>query len=165
MSDLATLYITVPDFLTEEYECHVNAHNLHVLTDSYPNSGFDLIVPNDITFNVVNEVNTIDHKVCAELRYLDGKPGAYMLIPRSSIAKTPLSMANSVGIIDAGYRGTLMAKIRFNAISNDINSTYTIQAGVKLFQICLPTLAPFKVSIVPILSTTIRGEGAFGSTD
>ena len=37
----------------------------------------------------------------------DGK--SYYLIPRSSIAKTPLRMANSIGLIDGGYRGEIMA--------------------------------------------------------
>ena len=32
-------------------------------------------------------------------------------ILNSSISKTPLRFANSVGIIDAGYRGTIMAAV------------------------------------------------------
>ena len=36
-------------------------------------------------------------------------PTSYFLYPRSSIIKTPLRMANSVGIIDAGYRGNIIA--------------------------------------------------------
>ena len=38
---------------------------------------------------------------------LDGK--AYYLFPRSSISKTPLRMSNSIGLIDGGYRGEIMA--------------------------------------------------------
>ena len=33
----------------------------------------------------------------------------YYLYPRSSISKTPLILANSVGIIDSGYRGNIKA--------------------------------------------------------
>jgi dUTP pyrophosphatase len=40
---------------------------------------------------------------------LDSKP--YLLIPRSSISKTPLRMSNSIGLIDAGYRGEIMASV------------------------------------------------------
>ena len=40
---------------------------------------------------------------------LENKP--YMLMPRSSIAKTPLRLSNSIGLIDAGYRGEIMAAI------------------------------------------------------
>ena len=41
----------------------------------------------------------------------DYLPTSYMLVPRSSISKTPLRMANSIGIIDAGYRGEIMAAV------------------------------------------------------
>ena len=34
---------------------------------------------------------------------------SYYLYPRSSISKTPLRMSNSTGIIDAGYRGEIIA--------------------------------------------------------
>ena len=73
-------------------------------------------------------------------------------------------MANSVGIIDSGYRGNIMAKVRnipFNS-SDDLN--YKIEEGTRLFQICAPDLSPFKVRLVNELSTTSRGEGGFGST-
>ena len=40
---------------------------------------------------------------------LDSNP--YLLIPRSSISKTPLRMSNSIGLIDAGYRGEIMASV------------------------------------------------------
>lgn len=33
----------------------------------------------------------------------------YTLMPRSSISKTPLRMSNSIGLIDQGYRGNIMA--------------------------------------------------------
>ena len=85
---------------------------------------------------------------------------SYYLYPRSSISKTPLRMANSVGIIDAGYRGSLMA-----AIENVGEDNYTILAGQRLFQLCGPTLEPITFELVNTLSTTSRGQGGFGSTD
>ena len=39
----------------------------------------------------------------------DGYVG--LLYPRSSIHKKPLSMANSVGVIDSGYRGEIMLSL------------------------------------------------------
>ena len=85
---------------------------------------------------------------------------SYYLYPRSSIYKTPLRMANSVGIIDAGYRGTIMA-----AIDNISDEGYTIKVGQRLFQICSPTLAPITFELTDRLSDTTRGEGGFGSTN
>jgi len=70
-----------------------------------------------------------------------------------------LMMANSVGIIDAGYRGNIMAKVR-----NMSQTETTINEGEKLFQICSPTLEPIKFQIVDKLSDSSRGAGGFGST-
>mgnify|MGYP006160093899 CR=1 FL=1 len=85
---------------------------------------------------------------------------SYYLYPRSSISKTPLRMANSVGIIDAGYRGTLIV-----AVDNISNEAYTVSVGQRLFQLCSPDLSPITFEITDNLSTTSRGEGNFGSTN
>jgi dUTP pyrophosphatase len=83
----------------------------------------------------------------------------YYLYPRSSLSKTPLRLANSVGIIDAGYRGTLKA-----AVDNRSNEDYTIKKGDRLFQICMPSLEPFAVRFAAVDRVTERGEGGMGST-
>ncbi len=82
------------------------------------------------------------------------------LCPRSSIYKTPLRMANSIGIIDAGYRGSIMV-----ALDNISDKNYTIKVGQRLFQVCSPTLDPITFELTGRLSDTSRGEGGFGSTD
>jgi dUTP pyrophosphatase len=68
-------------------------------------------------------------------------------------------MANSVGIIDAGYRGNIMAKIR----CFDQNNA-TLSRG-SYFQIVAPDLGPIKVNIVSELKDTSRNENGFGSTN
>ena len=35
----------------------------------------------------------------------------YLLLPRSSISKTPLRLSNSIGLIDPGYRGEIIAVV------------------------------------------------------
>ena len=55
---------------------------------------------------------------------------AYFLMPRSSISKTPLRLANSIGLIDGGYRGELMAMC-----DNIKQEAYTVENGQRLFQI------------------------------
>ena len=86
-------------------------------------------------------------------------PHGYYLFPRSSISKTPLRLANSVGIIDFGYRGTLKV-----AVHNTGPVAYTIRRGDRLFQLCMPSLAPFQVVFGAVSRATERGEGGFGST-
>ena len=83
---------------------------------------------------------------------------AYMLVPRSSITKTPLRLANSIGIIDKSYRGELIAKV-----DNLSNNSYTLEAGKCYFQIIafngiLPTWELGEVNV------TKRGTKGFGST-
>jgi len=85
---------------------------------------------------------------------------SYYLYPRSSISKTPIRMSNSVGIIDAGYRGPIMV-----AIDNISDEPYCIEVGQRLFQICSPTLQPISFELSSSLSETDRGDGGFGSTN
>ena len=84
---------------------------------------------------------------------------SYYMYPRSSIIKTPLRIANSVGIIDRGYRGNLMAC--FDNISDE---DYTIVKGTRLIQICSPYLDSISFSLKDNLSETSRGSGGYGST-
>jgi dUTPase len=85
----------------------------------------------------------------------------YRLVPRSSICKTPLYMANSEGIIDRTYRGPIMAPVKVD----DYSTSHLVEKGVRLFQIVAPDLGHIKeVVIVDSLPVTSRGEGGFGST-
>ena len=85
---------------------------------------------------------------------------SYYMYPRSSMgSRTPLRLSNSVGIIDAGYRGNLCAYV-----DNIKTQPYTINSGDRLFQICSPNLEAIQFSIVNQLSDTQRGDGGFGST-
>ena len=126
-------------------------------------SGIDLINPYDLVVLNAHPCATLDHLIQCEM--VDSNNHlvsfSYYLYPRSSISKTPLLMANSVGIIDAGYRGNIMAKLR----NLDSSSPYLIKSGEKLFQICVPDLKAINVEVVSDLSATKRGVGGFGSTD
>lgn len=85
---------------------------------------------------------------------------SYCLYPRSSLgAKTPLRLANSVGIIDAGYRGPICA-----ILDNLSDQDFIVQRGERLVQICRPNLKPFKMIVVDELSGSERGERGIGST-
>ena len=87
---------------------------------------------------------------------------AYWLLPRSSLSKTPIRMSNSVGLIDAGYRGTLMA-----AVDNRSTARVPVDMGTRLFQITTPDMLPWDtVHIVDEIpgGATLRGRGGFGST-
>jgi dUTP pyrophosphatase len=69
----------------------------------------------------------------------------YYMFPRSSISKGRLRLANSVGIIDAGYRENLMSA--FDLTPNPMDD-YIVNKYDKLIQICAPSLVPIIVEIV-----------------
>lgn len=142
---------SVPGDIKEYYS------NLEMVESN--DSGIDLVVVDDVTASV-GDVSTLNFKIkCQMVDESNSSYYPYYLYPRSSISKTPLMMANSVGIIDKDYRGHIMAKVR------NLGSTgYKVTKGTRLFQICSPDLSPIKVKVVDVLSTTIRGEGGFGST-
>ena len=124
-------------------------------------SGLDLFFTENININP-KETKLISLGIRCEA-YPDKNKDrniSYYLYPRSSISKTPLRMSNSVGIIDAGYRGPLMVSI--DNISDDM---YEIKQGQRLFQLCSPTLEAISFELTDVLSETTRGEGGFGSTN
>jgi dUTPase len=169
-TDYAILYLYVdPDDLelVNEYVAHVDKHNSSILSDPYPNAGFDLISPREETFNSQN-AKLVDYRIKTEMRiYQDSKDSwkttGFYVYPRSSISKTPLLLANHVGIIDSGYRGWIKGAFRLVGLSPAI---YTVEKSTKLLQICSPDLRPIMVKLVQesFFENTNRGEGGFGST-
>jgi dUTP pyrophosphatase len=84
--------------------------------------------------------------------------GHVMLIfPRSSVTNTHLLMANSVGVLDAGYRGEL--KLRFRKHGSD-----DYQIGDRIGQIMVLPFPQINFEETDELSATERGAGGFGSS-
>ena len=120
-------------------------------------SGLDLFCPETVTIQP-GETYKINLQINCEALSESGNV-SYYLYPRSSIIKTPLRMSNCVGIIDAGYRGDIIA-----CVDNIKDYPYEIKQGDRLFQICAGDLSPFTYELVDNLSNTRRGDGGFGST-
>ena len=123
-------------------------------------SGLDLFCPEDIIIGP-GETMKIDLQIQCEALHdnIENNNVSYYLYPRSSIIKTPLRLANSIGIIDAGYRGNIIA-----CVDNIKNYEFKIEKGSRLFQICGPTLEPIEIRVINELSNSQRGSGGFGST-
>ena len=117
-------------------------------------AGLDLYVLEDQTF-IPGETKLIKLGISCEPE--DGR--AYFLLPRSSISKTPLRLANSIGLIDGGYRGEIMAPC-----DNVKDFEYRAEKGQRLFQLVAADCSPISYKIVDSLSETSRGSGGFGST-
>lgn len=110
------------------------------------------------------DVVAIDKKVEGELIvYGTGlafeipKGHVLLICPRSSVTKKELFMANSVGVLDSGYRGELILK--FRKVGNN-----EYEVGERVAQIVLFSYPEIEFKEVDELSETQRGGGGFGST-
>lgn len=96
-----------------------------------------------------------------------------LLFPRSSISGTKYTLANSVGVIDSGYRGEVLFRFFLNSAAihnmddesrNQFKALKEYNIGDKIGQLIImpyPHIEPIEVDE---LSNTERGEGGFGST-
>jgi len=166
-------------------------YNRDLIRDNQ-NAGFDLFVVKEHQCEA-GKVSLLDLGCKARMVKVspDGKEEEvhYWLPPRSSIWKSGVTQANSIGVIDKSYRGPLMGAVLpihkpsgywANLATGDGPKTGTyvwkncdsrdtgspmIEKGQRLFQIVAPDMGWLKeVRIVESLSETSRGEGGFGST-
>ena len=86
-----------------------------------------------------------------------------LVFPRSSIRKTDLSLSNSVGVIDSGYRGEIQATFNQKSLSSKSGS-FLYGVGDRIAQIMIIPHPPIEFEEVNELTNTERGEGGFGST-
>jgi dUTP pyrophosphatase len=159
------LRLMVPNILKDLYNDAARKHNR---LQAYGDAGFDLFTPEEIKVEGLS-TEKIDQGIKGAMEFFEtemstGKPVGYFMYPRSSTGtKTPLRLANSIGVIDAGYRGSYIA-----VFDNWKQDAFTVERLQRLVQICPPNLTyPMKVLIVDNLgeaAVTERGERGFGST-
>ena len=82
-----------------------------------------------------------------------------LIFPRSSISKTDMSLRNSVGVIDSGYRGEIIFKFNCNVINRTI-----YHEGDRVGQLIIMPYPHITLVETDELSGTERGIGGFGST-
>lgn len=83
-----------------------------------------------------------------------------MIVGRSGLGfHHGIRLSNSVGIIDAGYRGDIAIRLH-----NDGEKPYTVGAGDRIAQIVIVPFVTAEWIAVDRLDKTERGEGGFGST-
>jgi dUTP pyrophosphatase len=83
-----------------------------------------------------------------------------LVFPRSSIRNYDLTMANSVGVIDSGYRGEIM--VTFNKIYGSASVMY--EKGDRIAQLLILPVPLTNYVEVDELSETERGHAGHGST-
>jgi len=154
--------------MTTWYELEIVHHRQHFYDDKLnrldENAGFDLYCAEDIfvsthavllPFGISARLIKVESTETSDLR----SDSHFWLLPRSSIFKTGLVMANSVGVIDKSYRGELKAPVV--SLTGDTK----VKCGDRLFQIVAPDMGWIRhVRVVDALPNTERGQNGFGSS-
>ena len=91
-------------------------------------------------------------------------PGFYCEVaPRSGIVKTDFIVANSVGIIDPGYRGRIRVVLRFLGEGGGLEQARAL-IGTRIAQLLVRRRQEVSIEQVEALEATPRGAGGFGSS-
>lgn len=97
-------------------------------------------------------------------------PAGYvgLVAPRSSLSKRGIFLTNSVGIIDADYRGTIMLSLMVIKEPTFYQADVIVNAGERLAQLILLPISLPTVNLVfeadEVWTNTTRSTGGFGSS-
>ena len=115
-------------------------------------AGFDLTA---VSIEVKENTLKYDTGIAVEI-----PPGYVGLVfPRSSVCKTGLSLANSVGVIDSDYRGSI-SFVFYKGPTWIEPYSY----GDRIGQLVIVPIPEVEFVEAEELSETERGEGGYGST-
>ena len=133
----------VKDFIVPEYKREYSG-------------GMDIYRQQDVTLNVGAD-NVINLGFAAEV--LEGHIA--MLLPRSSAGMKGIALRNTVGIIDADYRGEWIAHITLDSICD---KPITYKRGERILQAVIVPFNKVEIELSDTLSQTGRGDTGFGGT-
>ena len=163
------LFVDGDAALKAKYVDYARNHNKKLMEEChFYDSGFDLFLPDAGRQFTSNGVNKVDFQVRCSAQIVSSYNinyeyyTGYYVYPRSSLSKTALRLANSTGIIDAGYRGHLIGMFDCN------RDGFQTEQYDRLVQVCAPNLMPIFVNVVETMEdlgpNTSRGNGGFGSS-
>ena len=133
----------VKDFIVPEYKRELSG-------------GMDIYLQQDITLDVGAD-NVINLGFAAEV------PEGHiaMLLPRSSAGMKGIALRNTVGIIDADYRGEWIAHITLDSICD---KPIAYKRGERILQAVIVPFNKVEIELSDTLSQTGRGDTGFGGT-
>jgi dUTP pyrophosphatase len=81
--------------------------------------------------------------------------------PRSGLAaKHGITIVNTPGLVDSGYRGELRVILH----NTDLRETFVVEPGMRIAQLVVLAVPPLEPVEVDELPDTERGAGGFGSS-
>lgn len=122
-------------------------------------AGFDLYVAS-LEYDLCN-VKQITYKFGIALQIPKGYMG--LLFPRSSICKTCLTLNNSVGVIDSGYRGEITAVFDINTVKETRGKPF-YYVGDRAAQLIIMPIPSVTLVESAKLSDSSRGDNGYGSS-
>ena len=132
-------------------------HRALLPTRAYPgDAGLDLYALEEATIGA-GERASVGTGIAVEIP--DGQAG--LVLPRSGLAaRHGITLVNTPGLIDAGYRG----EIRVLLLNTDRVASFTVTPGERIAQLVLVRIETPEVVEVDELATSQRGVGGFGSS-
>lgn len=122
--------------------------------------GLDIYFQKD-TELVIGTDNVVNLGFCAEVP----EGHVALLVPRSSAGMKGLALRNTVGVIDADYRGEWIAHIVIDQQGDNVwGESVKYKRGDRALQAIIIPFNKVDINIVDDLSVTNRGDGGFGST-
>lgn len=133
-------------------------------------AGFDLVA----TSREIDEYGNIVYGTGLAVEIPDGYVG--LAFPRSSVSKYNLVMANSVGVIDAHFRGEMKFKFKSvfkvyncakgidNLFQDNAGVVYPYNVGDRIAQLIIMPIPEIEFEETEELTATDRGDGGYGST-
>lgn len=124
-------------------------------------AGWDLVA---VTKNKVYNKNLgyleyIEYGIGLSFELPEGTVG--LLFPRSSISTMNLALSNSVGVLDASFRGSV--SFRFRQLNSGSFGEYSV--GDRVGQLVVVDLKNEDMEEATELTDTERGEGGYGSSN
>lgn len=118
--------------------------------------GLDIYFQTDVILNP-NQVNKIPLGFAAEVP----EGCVALLLPRSSTGIKGIGLRNTVGVIDADYRGEWLAFITLDSICD---KPITFKRGERALQALIVPFSRVAIELTDTLSETGRGDTGFGGT-
>lgn len=118
--------------------------------------GLDIYFQTDVILNP-NQVNKIPLGFASEVP----EGHVALLLPRSSAGIKGIGLRNTVGVIDADYRGEWLAFITLDSICD---KPITFKRGERALQALIVPFSRVAIELTDTLSETGRGDTGFGGT-
>lgn len=121
-------------------------------------AGWDLFLPEDVEL-VEGQITMVDLRIKTAIPF--GHFG--LVVPRSSMANRRVLLANTVGIIDSGYRGNLKVALIYSP-TIDMPLTTNLYQDDRVAQLLVVPFLDMGFTSVTDLDDTERSDGGFGSS-